>query len=357
MGIELLGRATLELENAILRDIIEIAREKINSLLQWLGKGGVKQTVDNAMALMNDGLFHQHDSPTEGFSRWISNLPKMVSLTPDATTSDLILHIRWASWARWVYSRQFESFVSSPGAGKPLWVNTIYKLGRYYAATQAMVKLACSRPDLFRSIRIETVESLSPRKVELRGKGKNHLADLLQYLNKGSDSAHLASELGRAWFRETDNGYSHIDPEKFFRQSCSHTLTLHAEMQLVSFYDRHPESTPHLRFMGTSKKACYLCDKFLSLHPLRMAVSASHQKLYPTWMPPAPPEPLRERYRQILLDMKGQMDRAAKQELGNGLGQRRPANPDSTAGPPMTVSNTFWTIHMASSTRAQQSLT
>lgn len=293
------------------------------------------------MASVNNSLFHQNDSTTAGFSRWISNLPDMVSLAPNAPTSDLILHIRWASRARWVYSRQFESFVSSPGAGVPLWVNTIYKLGRYYAATQAMVKLASSRPDLFRSIRIETIESPSPRKFELKDKGRKHLADLLQSLNKGADSTRLASELGRAWLRETGDGYSHIDPEKLFRESCSHTLTLHAEMQLISFYDRHPESTLQLLFMGTSKKACYLCDMFLYLHPLRMAVSASHRKLYPTWMPPTPPGRLRERYRQILLDMKGQMEIEAKQDLGNGLRQRRPINLDSTAGPAITFSSTF----------------
>jgi hypothetical protein len=354
------GRASVELEDSILRDIIEITREKIDSLLQWFGKGDTQKAVDNAMESMNNSPSYQDGSPTTGFSRWIRKLPDIVALAPGAPTSELIPHIMWASRARWVYWRQFESFVSSPEGKVPLWVNTIYKLGRYYAATHAMVKLASSRSNLLRSIRIEAIESPSPWKFELKEKGKDkgrrYLADLLQSLDKASDPAHLASELGRVWFARNKDGCSHVDPEKFFRQKCSHMLTVHAEMQLISFYDHHPELTPRLLFMGTSKKACYFCDKFLSLHPLKMAVSASHQKLWPSWMPPTPPERLREKYRQILQDMKGQVERAVKQELRGGMCQR-PPNLDSTAGPAITFSSTFWTMHMASSTRAQQSLT
>ena len=269
-----------------------------------------------------------------GFRRWVSNLPALFSLPVDAGPLTLIPHIKWASRARWAYSRQLKSLLCPDKEHMPLWVNTIYKLGRYYAATEAMIKFASSQPEIFRSIRIEAVEC--PRQQLFSVQDWKPLTSLLRRLDK-TNHIHLMARLSQTWLETNTDAY--------FRKKCKRTLTVHAEMQLLIFYDTHPELIPRLLFMGTSKKACYLCDRFLFLHPLKMVISASHQKIWPSWMPPSCTGPSMQMYKDLVRALKDDMEKAAARDLHGELGRRQSPNQDSTAGPPITFTSTFWTLH------------
>jgi hypothetical protein len=120
-------------------------------------------------------------------------------------------------------------------------------------------------------------------------------------------------------------------------------LTVHAEMQLLSFYDHNPHLTPRLLFMGTSKKACYLCYEFISRHPLSIGVSASHQKLYPTWMPAPCFSAVRKKHKNMLWEFSRHLEETTVRDLGNRLGITRPYNLDSTAGPSLTTTGSIFT--------------
>lgn len=297
------------------------------------------------MVTMNHRIVYQEEATSLSFRRWISSLPSLLSLAVDSGPLSLIPHIKWASLARWKYSMQLKSFLPSYQGDMPHWVNTIYKLGRYYAAAQAMVKLSFKQPELFRSIRIEPVEC--PASESFLLKDKSALTNLLKRLGKKDDLDNLISKLGRCWSMDDPEGFLRKNPEVYFRKKCNHALTVHAEMQLLAFYDSHPELRPRLLFMGTSKKACYLCEKFLSQHRLKMIVSAGHQKIWPSWMPPPVSNSfLQQTYRKILLDMKRDLEEAAARELQGELGRRRPPNLDSTAGPPITFTSTYSTAPM-----------
>ncbi|KAF3343384.1 hypothetical protein VdG2_08460 [Verticillium dahliae VDG2] len=253
--------------------IITLTQDKIRALLETLRRpetnlritAAVSQVVDNGASLSGE--------PDEGgFRQWIVNLPVLASLDPLSDLSTLAPHIKWASQARWIYSEQIEAMLGPEEEELPHWLRCIYKLGRYHAAAKAMLKLAFKHPNIFSSIRVEVIRAPDPESFSLGG-DKTALFQVLKRLIK-TNPDELVKQLGRIWLTD--------DPEERLRKACKMKLTVHAEMQLLSFYDHNPSLTPRLLFMGTSKKACYLCHEFISRHPLTIGVSASHQKLYPT---------------------------------------------------------------------------
>lgn len=273
-----------------------------------------------------------NDIDRTNFQQWIGNLPILLALDPAVEPTTLISHIEWASQARWVYSEQIERLLCSDGEELPDWVNHIYKLGRYFAAAKAMLKLASRRPDLFTSIHIEVVDAPKQEAFSLK-QDKTGLRTVLQRLTE-NDHQQLLSQLGKIWLTD--------DPETLFRQACRHKLTVHAEMQLLSFYDHNPGLVPRLLFMGTSKKACFLCHKFMSRHPLTMNVSASHQKLYPSWMPaPCSDSQVRKERKFLLWELSRHLEQTTARDLETRLGIRRRKNLDSTAGPSLTTSGSI----------------
>ncbi|GKT68577.1 hypothetical protein ColTof4_01000 [Colletotrichum tofieldiae] len=276
------------------------------------------------------------DAEDESFRKWIYNLPLLVSLNSGSAPAQLIPHIKWSSQARWVYSEQLETFLGSEDGGLPPWLKHIYKLGRYHAATKAMLKLAVKQPDLFTSIHVEPVDAPEQEEFSL-GTERTPLFTVLKRVTK-ADPKELKEKLGQTWFTD--------DPESRLRRACKMTLTVHAEMQLLSFYDHNPHLTPRLLFMGTSKKACYLCNEFMSRHPLTIGVSASHQKLYPTWMPAPCSSAVRKKHKVLLWEFSRHLEQTTVRDLETRLGIRRPMTLDSTAGPSLTttgtVSSGFW---------------
>lgn len=160
----------------------------------------------------------------------------------------------------------------------------------------------------------------------------------------GGNGAQYLQQLGELWLT--------ANPEEKFRAACRHEMAVHAEMQLLSFYDHHPDLTPRLLFMGTSKKACFLCYKFMSRHPLGMTVSASHQKLYPSWMPaPCTSSAVRKAHKEMLWELGKHLEKMAARDIAMRLGVRRPSTVDSSAGPslPTTESSArpWWVNELA----------
>ncbi|KAH6705690.1 hypothetical protein EV126DRAFT_173504 [Verticillium dahliae] len=272
-GVASREKSVKDTEPRIMFKIITLTQDKIRALLETLRRpetnlritAAVSQVVDNGASLSGE--------PDEGgFRQWIVNLPVLASLDPLSDLSTLAPHIKWASQARWIYSEQIEAMLGPEEEELPHWLRCIYKLGRYHAAAKAMLKLAFKHPNIFSSIRVEVIRAPDPESFSLGG-DKTALFQVLKRLIK-TNPDELVKQLGRIWLTD--------DPEERLRKACKMKLTVHAEMQLLSFYDHNPSLTPRLLFMGTSKKACYLCHEFISRHPLTIGVSASHQKLYPT---------------------------------------------------------------------------
>jgi hypothetical protein len=63
------------------------------------------------------------------------------------------------------------------------------------------------------------------------------------------------------------------------------TYNIHAEIQLLFYYDMHPEIR-RLRVICSSKSACFLCDLFIKVHG-KFYAARTHGVLYDKWMLPS----------------------------------------------------------------------
>jgi hypothetical protein len=240
--------------------------------------------------------------------------------------------INWASQARWTYSEQLQSLLGLLDMQKPAWLDSLHKIARYHSAIKSMVKLAVKQPEVLTGIHIEEVQAPSSRRFPL----SNEKAPLLAAIKNlvGDDPETIMEQLEKHWGTQ--------DVEAQLRKACRLTLTLHAEMQLVLFYEGNPSLAPQMKFIGTSKKACFLCHQYLLLHPLKLQTSACHQKIYPSWMPPpyysAPGQFINKPFGRLSKNI----EQLLKGELRTALtAPRRPKNQDSTAGPSLTVTTTY----------------
>ncbi|KAL0940192.1 uncharacterized protein CTRU02_202955 [Colletotrichum truncatum] len=333
LGNQWIEKKAKDMEAEILLKVITLTTDKIWFLLERLRSSDAPKSINLVLDLMKDKDLAIHDNDEANFRTWILHLPSLVSLSPGTSPAQLIQHVKWASQARWVYSEQLEDFFGSESGQLPNWLKHIYKLGRYYAATKAMLKLAIKQPAVFTGIHVRAVEA--PGEVEFSlGNQKTPLMEVLKKIIK-TDPDKVKETLGQAWLTQ--------DPETRLRRACRMKLTVHAEMQLISFYDHNPELTPRLLFMGTSKKACYLCNEFMSRHPLTIGVSASHQKLYPTWMPAPCSSAVRKKHKVLLWEFSRHLEQTTARDLETRLGVRRPITLDSTAGPSLTTTATVST--------------
>ena len=336
------------MEDVILSQIIDLTLDKIISLLKRLNRSEVTAVIKEKTSRTNVEQVIQTEDDVAGssFRRWVDNFSIVVSLGSNVKLDDLMLLIKWASRAKWAFSEQIEALFCPDGEDLPPWINNIYKLGRYWVAAKVMLKLAVKQPSLFTPMHAKIVETSPPQTFSLSNgrtalsdgstalsdgrtalsDGRMALSDVLQRLTDQGDTQDLIKQLGKVWLTD--------EPESRFKKACNLKLTVHAEMQLLSFYDHHPELAPKFLFMGTSKKACFLCHRFMSRHPLDMGVSACHQKLYPSWDPPeCTKSTVRKSHRILLWELSRHLEQTAARDLQTRLGVLRPKALDSTAGP------------------------
>ncbi|QBZ66679.1 hypothetical protein PoMZ_13662 [Pyricularia oryzae] len=318
-------------EFEILLKIIKLTGDKIWSLLEQLRNPKIHAIVRRKISALRTDEAYLDDGEKADFQQWIAILPFMILLSSDAMPIQLVPHIIWAAQARWKYSKRIKSLFCSDEEEMPPWIKHIYKLARYHLATKAMVKLATRQPDIFTSIHVEAVEAPGQQRFFLAN-DITALRTTFQRLTKTNPGS-LVEKLGQTWLTD--------DPEARFRKACRLNFTVHAEMQLLTFYDHNPDFTPRLLFMGTSKKVCFLCYNFLSRHPLAIGVSASYQKLYPTWIPVPCSSSVRKKHKTLFWDLNRHLEETVLRDLETRLGVRRPVHMDFTAGPSLTTTGTF----------------
>lgn len=263
-------------------------------------------------------------SDHQKFLEWLGHISAVNDLPPYPEPEALVDHIRRAQKAKRYYVEFLKAAFSTEAQPLPRWVRTIFKLGRYGVASRALVQLACECPYLVNPMIVEPVIAPPKNRFTLPEEDMPLKCVLRRVI--GGRVEEFIPRLAQIW--------DTADAETHFRRACSLNLVAHAEMQVVNFYDHNQEWTPKFRFIGVSKKSCYLCHLFLITHPGGFCVSSCHQKLYPSWIPPPATES--KVYRQcktITTDLAKVMEATAKQDLDSRLGTtRRPVPADSTAG-------------------------
>ncbi|KAL6408495.1 hypothetical protein AUP68_08352 [Ilyonectria robusta] len=311
-------------EPEILQKIIILNRDKIQCLLERLQTPEIRDTIREKITETKLRDLSINAAGAGEFVHWIENLPLLAASNLDINPESLIFHLTWASEAKWVYSRHLEEVFCNEGDDLPPWITIIYKLGKFAVAAKNMLQMAIKQPEVFSSIHIEVIEAPQQQPFSLKDE-QLPLLGVVRRLTGGAHDDHIA-RLGQFWLT--------ADPETRFRRACRLILTVHAEMQLLAFYDHNPQLTPSLLFIGTSKKSCFLCHQFLSRHPLAMSVSSCHQKLYPSWTPaPCSNASVYSRHKMLIRDLSRQLEETTARDLAMRLDIRRPAVLDSSAGP------------------------
>lgn len=263
-------------------------------------------------------------SALQQFLEWFGHIFAIRDLSFDSEPEVLIHHIRWAQEAKRHYLEFLKAAFSTKTQQLPRWISMIFKLGRYGIASRALVQLASEFPALFNPMIVEPVTAPLNTRFTIP-EDEMPLTCVLKRVAGGREEEYL-SRLARVW--------NTADPETHFRRACSLNLVVHAEMQLVNFYDHNRQCKPSFRFIGVSKKSCYLCHMFLATHPEAFGVSSCHQKLYVSWIPPPAANPsVYKRYKGMTIELSKVMEATAKRELEVRLGSlRRHVPADSTAG-------------------------
>lgn len=321
-------KSSMQAEPEILRLVVELDKGRILSVAEKVEKRGIRDAIRVAYSRFPSGQV------IPGLRPWLECCPFTGAPPHTWTSATMAKLIEWASQARWLYPQQLQNLLGLSRMEKPPWMESLYKIARYRSAIKSMVKLAAKQPEVFSEIYIRAVEAPDQQQFSLASQ-KDPLLNAVQSLVK-KDAKTTMEKL--AEHLSTDN------VEAQLRKTCKLKLTLHAEMQLVVFYESNPSSAPRMPFIGTSKKACFLCHEYLlqhPLHPLRLQVSACHQKIYPSWMPP-PYHQLPGKFKSPPFSrLSRNIEQLTRRELRTALNApRRPKNQDSTAGPSLTVTAT-----------------
>ncbi len=263
-------------------------------------------------------------STPQQFLEWFGHIFAIKDLPVNPEPEVLIRYIQWAQKAKSHYLDFLKVAFSGKVQPLPRWVYTIFKLGRYGIASRALVQLAYELPALLNPMIVEPVTAPSRTPFTIF-EDEVPLTCVLRRI-VGARTEEYISRLASVW--------NVVDVENHFRRACSLNLIVHAEMQLVNFYDHNRQCKPSFRFIGVSKKSCYLCHMFLATHPESFCVSSCHQKLYLPWIPPPTADlSVYRQYKAIIRELSKLMEAAAKHDLAGRLGGgRRPVPPDSTAG-------------------------
>lgn len=326
--------SSTQAESEILRLVVELDRGRILSIAERVEKRGIRNFLREAHSRLLTGQVKPETWAKPGLRLWLESCPFTAASLQTWSPATIATLIDWASQARWLYSEQLQSLLGLDDAQKPPWLDSLHKIARYHSAIKSMVKLAAKQPEALAGIHIREVKAPNSRPFSLF----NEKAPLQAAVKSlvGEDSGMTMEQLEKHLGTQ--------DVEVQLRRACRLNLTLHAEMQIVVFYEGNPSSAPRMPFIGTSKKACFLCHEYLLQHPLRLQVSACHQKIYPSWMPP-PYYPIPGRFKSTpFVKLSKNIEQLTKRELKTALTvPRRPRNQDSTAGPSLTITATVAT--------------
>jgi hypothetical protein len=163
-------------------------------------------------------------------------------------------------------------------------LKSITKLGHYFSIASDLISAARkSSWKLFQNIDVEPFQIQVPPSIE----------DALQNLLP-SRLTESVLNLANLHAQETEKEY-----HRRLSEITRGGRKVHAEVQLLFFYELHPGS-PRPRFICSSKKACYLCNLFFQNHG-GFLLPQTHGKLYDTWIIPDWVEVPAERHQDLAL--------------------------------------------------------
>lgn len=316
-----------QLEIEVLKKIIRLVNSRIQAYITEFQKLRVlpRKSRADLQADIAEKLPRLSSESVHAFLDWFCQIEGLINLRPNADSDVLFGWVRWTERARTCHMEILRAGFSSDHNSFPKWATYIFKVSRYGAAAKCLVKAAMEVPSLFESISVKAISA--PQLVRYRvSASKQPLISMLRRI-PGIEPDSALHELARMW--------NTTDPEKLFREKCKVDLAVHAELQILRFYDENEQVKPRNRFIGVSKKSCYLCSTFLAYHTAGFVTSSCHQKMYLSIPPPSTNPKIYRRFKDLTSQICVRMESMAKEDLiarlQLGLDRRSPVA-DSTAG-------------------------
>lgn len=156
------------------------------------------------------------------------------------------------------------------------------KLGRYHTTAFELVCAARDRKcRVFLNVQVEPCQIQVPSQLL----SQHPPVSILQAIDGLFESSDLSVGSKISLKRQLTSAYSRFDD--IFRErmaEINRSGKIHAEIQLLFFYELHPRIT-RPRVICSSKSACYLCNLFIQLHG-QFSVPRTHGRLYDKWILP-----------------------------------------------------------------------
>lgn len=170
---------------------------------------------------------------------------------------------------------------SFPEERKRSLVEVIRKLGLYIKLGPTLLRFA-RRFRIFRKITVRciSIKSTLPNGIQASVGEQLPQGLLYQYLQdpssvRGKGIAQLSSRIKS----------NLVETQANLRQKSLCKKKIHAEIQLLFYYEQEPRTKQRPRVICSSKNACFLCNAFLHLHN-QFYTPRTHGKLYSSWTLP-----------------------------------------------------------------------
>ena len=158
------------------------------------------------------------------------------------------------------------------------------KLGRYYSVSCDLISAARStKYKIFNRVQVKTCRVPRPVKALILHSVPSLALALQNVVQRSSSQQQERSTQALTTYLTKPLSAA----EDIFRSRFSgkgNFWKVHAEIQLLFFYEFHPENI-RPRVICSSKSACYLCDLFVKLHG-QFHMPRTHGKLYDRWILP-----------------------------------------------------------------------
>lgn len=163
-------------------------------------------------------------------------------------------------------------------------VTCLSKVARYWESA----KFLCKRAKRFQVLTQVTVETVYLLEESFERPGTAFTGTVQSVLSKLSNEGALSGFRGLPEWAQKVTGWA--SPGQF-AMAVNRRLQeskIHAEIQILAYYENASPDVLQPRVIASSKDACYLCNACIRLHG-KHSVPKSHGKLYPGWRLPATP--------------------------------------------------------------------
>ncbi|KAL2358896.1 hypothetical protein BJ546DRAFT_31588 [Cryomyces antarcticus] len=158
-------------------------------------------------------------------------------------------------------------------------VTAVCKVGRYRSICDFLIAAARRRPNAFQSIEVDVIR-LPPSNTW----SQPYLPPWHSLWETLTRSMPTQSATERQTAQCLKRHVGSESEARFQALLAPKTFKVHAEIQLLFYYELHPEKN-RPRVICSSKSACFLCDLFFRLHG-QFHVARTHGKIYEKWTLP-----------------------------------------------------------------------